>query len=647
MNDTERMRELVDKLNDLAYRYYVLDEPVVSDKEYDALYDELLRLEKATGVVLSDSPTRRVGGEPLKAFESHTHIRKLYSLDKCNSFEALENWFDKLRSALGYAPVCTLEYKLDGLTICLTYHDGELVTGATRGNGEVGEDVTEQVRTIRSVPLTIPYKGVVEVQGEGIMRISAFNKYNESAQTPLKNPRNGVAGAIRNLDVRETAKRNLDVIFYNVNYLDGESDMSQREQIEFLKRNKFKTEMCYVSDDIRGIIKRIESVDRKSLDFAIDGMVVKADDKNVRAALGYTDKFPKWAIAYKFEAEETTTLLKDVIWQVGQTGKLTPLALLEPVELCGATVKRATLNNYGDICRKQVTLGSRVFIRRSNDVIPEILGVAQEAENARAVEKPIVCPGCGSLLYEEGANLFCPNFYGCRPQVVARIVRFCDKDCMDIDGVRDKTAEQLYDVIGLRSAAELYDLTEDDLKKLDGFKDKKIKKFLAEVQKSKSCDLPHFINALCIDNIGRKTARVLAENFGSIDALRAASVDELIAIPDIGEIVAQSIIDYFARHGEVVDRYKALGINPVYGNRTSENGKLKGLKFVLTGTLPTLKRDEARAMIENCGGAVQGSVSKLTDYVVAGEAAGSKLDKARELGIKIIDEYELKNMLNA
>lgn len=645
MNEIEKMRALVDKLNDLAYRYYVLDEPVVSDKEYDALYDELCALERETGVTLSDSPTKRVGGEPLKEFESHTHINRLYSLDKCNSFDALREWFNKLVKLLGYAPECTLEYKLDGLTICLTYRDGELITGATRGNGEVGENVTEQVKTIRTVPLNIPAKGVIEVQGEGIMRYSALNKYNETAAVPLKNPRNGVAGAIRNLDARETAKRNLDVIFYNVNYLDGDPGLSQCEQIDFLNKNRFKTAVCYVSNDIEKIIETIRKVDRQSLDFAIDGMVVKVNDSKVRAALGYTDKFPKWAIAYKFEAEETTTVLKEIVWQVGRTGKLTPLALLEPVELCGATVKRATLNNYGDILRKKVTVRSRVFVRRSNDVIPEILGVAESPENAETPDKPTVCPGCGSELYEEGANLFCPNFYGCRPQVVARLVQFCSKECMDIDGVSDKTAEQLYDAVNVRSATELYGLSADDLKKLDGFKDKKIANFIEQVNKSKSADLPHFINALCIDNVGRKTARDLAEHFGSVDALRAATAEELIAIPDIGDIVARSIVEYFERHGEVVDKYKELGIDPRYAK--SAGGALGGLKFVLTGTLPTLKRDEARAMIEAAGGTVQSSVSKLTDVVVAGEAAGSKLDKAQKLGVKIIDETELKNMLNA
>ncbi len=645
MDDLGRLRELTDRLNDLAYRYYVLDEPIVSDKEYDALYDELLALEKSTGVVLSDSPTKRVGGEPLKEFVPHTHIRRLYSLDKCNSFDGLRAWFEKLKSSLGYPPKCTLEYKLDGLTICLTYRDGKLVCGATRGNGETGETVTEQVMTIRSVPLTIPFGGVTEVQGEGIMRISALENYNRAAAVPLKNPRNAVAGAIRNLDAKETAKRNLDVFFYNVNYLDGDPKLSQCDQIEFLKNNRFRTGMCYCSDDIEKIIDKINSVDRAALDFAIDGMVVKVDDPAVRAKLGYTDKFPRWAIAYKFEAEETTTVLKEVVWQVGRTGKLTPLALLEPVELCGATVKRATLNNYGDICRKGVTLGSRVFIRRSNDVIPEILGVAEECENPEIIDKPTSCPCCGSELKEDGANLFCPNFNGCKQQIVARIEQFCSKECMDIDGVSVKTAEQLYNKLGVRSASELYDLTSDDLDVIDGFKEKKKQNFIAAVAASKSADLPHFINALCIENVGRKTARDLAEHFGSIDALMNADTEQLVAIPDIGETVARSIVEYFSSHADVIDRYKKIGIDPKFEKRS--DGKLSNLKFVLTGTLPTLTRDEAREMIERAGGSVMSSVSKLTDIVVAGENAGSKLEKARTLGKKIIDETQLKNMINA
>lgn len=643
-SDIKHMEELVERLNDLAYRYYVLDEPIVSDKEYDELYDRLRALEQKTGTVLSNSPTKRVGGEPLKSFEPHTHINRLYSLDKCNSFDELRSWFEKLKTAYGRSPKCTLEYKLDGLTICLTYRNGQLVSGATRGNGEVGENVTEQVKTIKSVPLSIPFKGTVEVQGEGIMRISALNAYNATAAVPLKNPRNAVAGAIRNLDVKETAKRNLDVFFYNVNYIDNTLG-SQTEQIEFLSKNRFKTGMCFVSDDIEEIIAQIEQVDRSKLDFAIDGMVIKVDDMSVRSTIGYTDKFPKWAIAYKFEAEETTTILRDVMWQVGRTGKLTPLAVLDPVELCGATVQRATLNNYGDILRKSVKIGSRVFIRRSNDVIPEILGVAEQGKNDVDIQKPTTCPCCGHELTEEGAHLFCPNFDGCRAQIVARIVQFCSKDCMDIEGVSIKTAEQLYDILGVRSPTELYELTAEQLSRIDGFKDKKISNFLGAVKSSVNADLPHFISALCIENVGKVTARALAEHFGSIDALAAAPVEELTAIQDVGEIVAQSIVEYFSLHGQLVQKYKSLGINPIYAKKTE--GKFAGLKFVLTGALQEFTRGDAAKLIEQNGGVVQSGVSKLTDIVVAGENAGSKLEKARSLGKKIIDESQFKVMLNS
>ena len=403
--------------------------------------------------------------------------------------------------------------------------------------------------------------------------------------------------------------------------------------------------MCFVSNDIEQIIRKITEVERDKLDYAIDGMVIKVDDAKARAALGYTDKFPRWAIAYKFEAEETTTTLLDVQWQVGRTGKLTPLAILSPVELCGATVKRATLNNYGDILRKNVTLGSRVFIRRSNDVIPEILGVAERVDGALPVEKPTACPCCAHALEEEGANLFCPNFYGCRAQVVARIEHFCAKECMDIEGVSIKTAEQLYDKAGVHSAAELYELDESRLSVLDGFKDKKIKNFMKAVEKSKSVDLPHFINALCIDNVGRVTARALAERFGSVDALAAATTEELVQIEDVGEIVAQSIVDYFARHAAVVAKYKQIGIDPCYAS-AKRGGKFDGIKFVLTGSLSEFTRDEARALIEAQGGSVMSSVSKQTNIVLAGENAGSKLDKATALGIKIIDESEFKKLLN-
>lgn len=639
----KRMEELSALLNKYGYHYYVLDEPIVADKQYDELYDELRRLEEETGVVLKDSPTRKVGGEPIKEFEPHVHLHRLYSLDKCNSYDELRAWDEKIKKFDERAEY-TLEYKLDGLTLALTYEDGYFAGAATRGNGEVGEDVTAQVETIKSVPLSIPYKGKVEVQGEGIMRLSALEKYNETASEPLKNARNGVAGAIRNLDPKVTASRNLDIIFYNVNYIEGKEISSQTECIEFLKENGFKTEKLFVTGSMDEIICDIECVDRSRLDFLIDGMVVKVNDFKSRIAMGYTDKFPRWAMAYKFEAEETTTILRDVVWNVGRTGKLTPLAILQPVELCGATIRKATLNNYDDILRKKVTIGSRVFIRRSNDVIPEILGVAED-NGGEKIEPPLKCPACGATVYRDGVHVFCPNEYDCPPQIIGRLEHYAAKECMDIRGVSGKIIGQLHAVLGVSNFSDLYLLDEEKLSRLDGFKDKKISNFLTSVEKSKNASLDRFINALGIDGIGKKSARDLAERFGSIDALMAADRDDLMQIDDVGEILAENVVTYFVRHVEEVARLKAIGINPKVVK--SESGVFVGKKFVLTGTLPTLTRTQASALIEGAGGIVSGSVTRDTDYVLAGEAAGSKLEKAGKLGIKIIDEKEFVSMLNS
>lgn len=644
MDQIRRMKELTALINKYNYEYYVLDQPTVADKQYDALYGELLKLENETGRILPDSPTKKIGGEPIKEFLPHTHLNKLYSLDKCNSFDELRAWDEKIKKTAPDAEY-TLEYKLDGLTLSLTYEGGYFKSAATRGNGETGEDVTAQVSTIKSIPLSVPFKGTFEAQGEGIMRLSAFERYNKTAAEPLKNARNGVAGAIRNLDPKVTASRNLDIIFYNVNYIEGKNISSQTESIEFLKSNGFKTDMLFLSRDMEEIIGKIANVDRSSLDFLIDGMVVKINDASLRALLGYTDKFPRWAMAYKFEAEETTTVLDDVVWNVGRSGKLTPLAVLQPVELCGATIRRATLNNYGDIKRKKVKIGSRVFIRRSNDVIPEILGVAED-NGGKEITAPDRCPACGAEVIEEGALLFCPNENGCPPQITGRLEHFVSKDCMDIRGVSEKSVFQLYEKLGVSSLTDIYGLGRDDVAKLDGFKDKKIDNFMASVEKSKSVTLDRFINALGIENVGKKCARDLAEHFGSVEALMAADRDELLSIDEIGEIIADSITSYFGKHRDLMEKFREIGISPKM-SADKKGGALTGKKFVLTGALPTYSRQEASKIIEDAGGAVMSGVSKETDFVLAGENAGSKLAKAEKLGIKIISENELLSMINS
>lgn len=646
----ERMNFLVEKINKYAYEYYVLDNPSVSDKEYDVLYDELRALEEKTGEVLFNSPTRRVGGEPISAFKKHKHINRLYSLDKCLTTEGLASFYDKAVKASDTSPEFTVEYKYDGLTISLTYENGKFVRATTRGNGVEGEDVTAQVLTIKTFPLEIKYKGVVEVQGEAVIRLSVLNKYNETATETLKNARNAVAGAIRSLDPKETEKRKPEILFYNVNYIEDDVLKTQLDCFEFLKENGFKVfdflKVAKSLDDIEKFIKIIE-VERKNIDFLTDGVVIKINDFAVRKQLGFTEKFPRWAIAFKFEAEEVTTILKDVVWQVGRTGKLTPLGLVEPVELCGATVKKATLNNYGDILRKDVKINSRVLIRRSNEVIPEILGTTEHFEYSKTVLKPLACPYCNTPLKEDGANLFCTN-YDCRPRVIANLTNFASKECMNIDGLSEMTIGQLFDKFGADKFSDLYTLTKDKLLELEGFKNKKADNVLKSIEKSKNVALENFIFALGIDGVGKKTAKDLVKSFTTLQNIKNATYDDLIAVKDVGEVTAKAVCDYFnnQKNLDEIDNLINLGVNVSEDVKTEVNGKLSGQKVVLTGSLKNYKRSDAQKIIESMGGEVMSSVSKLTTLVVAGEEAGSKLAKAESLNIKIIDENEFIQLIS-
>ncbi|MBQ9513587.1 MAG: NAD-dependent DNA ligase LigA [Clostridia bacterium] len=643
----DRMHELVEILNKYAYEYYVLDNPTVADIEYDRLYDELKRLEKESGIVLFNSPTKRVGGEPVSAFKKHTHLQKLYSLDKATTVDEMTA-FDKRINKDGEQLEYTVEYKFDGLTICITYQDGKFLRATTRGNGTEGEDVTAQVLTVKSFPLTIENKGTVEVQGEAIMRLSVLEEYNKTADEPLKNARNAVAGAIRNLDPKITEKRRVEIMFYNVNYMSEGSLSSQVECVEFLRKNGFKVHpflrVVKGIDAVMSAIKEIEN-SRKTLDILTDGAVVKVNDFKIRQALGFTDKFPRWAIAFKFEAEEVTTILKDVIWQVGRTGKLTPLGLLEPVELGGATVKKATLNNYGDILRKKVKKGARVLVRRSNEVIPEILGTTEYYETCEDVEKPAFCPDCHTGLIETGANLICPNIH-CKPRVIAKLSNFACKSGMNIDGFSEMTATVLYDNFGVENFSELYTLNKEKVLELDGFKETKTENIFNSIENSKKVKLPNFIFALGIDGVGKKTAKDLADRFLSIDNLIKATKEDLVKINDVGDIIAENIVGYFAdeKNLKEIEKLIACGVK-IYVEEKNETGVFSGEKVVLTGTLTDFKRDEAGAIIEKLGGVVLGGISKNVTLVLAGENAGSKLDKAKALNIKIIDEETFKSLI--
>ena len=644
----DRMRELVDILNKYAYQYYVLDNPTVSDKEYDALYDELVKLEKENNVVLFDSPTRRVGGEPISAFKKHNHIERLYSLDKATTEEEIFA-FDKRINKFSEDIVYTVEYKFDGLTICLTYEDGKFVRATTRGNGVTGEDVTSQVLTVKSFPLTIKEKGTIEVQGEAIMRLSVLNEYNKTADEPLKNARNAVAGAIRNLDPKVTEKRRVEIMFYNVNYCSDRAFSSQVECVEFLREEGFKVhpflKICKGVNSVMSAINEIEN-SRKTLDILTDGAVVKVNDFALRKNLGFTDKFPRWAIAFKFEAEEVTTILKDVIWQVGRTGKLTPLGLVSPVELAGATVSKATLNNFGDLTRKNIKIGARVLIRRSNEVIPEILGTTEITEGCKDVVKPTICPYCGTELVETGANLFCPNLH-CRPRIIAKLSNFACKNGMNIDGFSAMTAGQLYDELGVENISDIYNLDREKIARLDGFKELKTDNLFNAIDASKTVDFANFIFALGIENVGKKTASDIANHFKTLDNLMTASVETLSSLDDVGDVVANSVYSYFRDDKNVneIEKLLSYGVKIKAVKEKSAGGVFSGEKVVLTGTLLNFKRDDAAKIIEEKGGEVMSGVSKNTTLVIAGESAGSKLDKARALGIKVIDENAFAEMI--
>ena len=422
--------------------------------------------------------------------------------------------------------------------------------GATRGNGVTGEGVYDQLLTIKSIPKTIPFQGKMEVQGECIMRLSVLEELNLTADEPLKNARNAAAGALRNTDPRVTASRKLDIFCYNVGYIEGKELGNQRDMLAFLAENGFAVSpyirYCHSADELKREIDLAEQT-RGKLDFLIDGMVIKVTDFALREALGETEKFPRWAMAYKFAAEETTSVVEDVTWEVGRTGKLTPLAHLTPVELAGATIQRATLNNFDDIQRKRVKIGSRVFLRRSNDVIPEILGAVPDDTATKAVEKPTRCPVCGAHVEENGAHLFCTNSLSCKAQITLRLAHYASRDAMDIESFSDKTAAQLIEALGIRSIPELYALTHEQLVALDRFGAKKAQNLLDALEQSKTRPLGAFLFALGIPNVGSKTAKDLAKRFGTLKAVRAATREELLAIPDVGEIVAQSILSFFLR----------------------------------------------------------------------------------------------------
>ena len=661
MDKKARIEELVELLNKYAYEYYSLDNPSVTDKEYDSKYDELKALEEETGYVLPYSPTHRVGDVTLQGFSKYTHKARLWSLDKAQSFEEIIDWHNRnvkfvneMNSRGENLPPLryVITKKFDGLTINLTYNeDGVMEVAATRGNGETGEVVTAQVKTIKSIPLKTSKGDLFEVHGEAIMTTEAFEKYNATSETPLKNLRNGAAGALRNLNVKETARRGLSAFFYDVGYKEGQNFKSYEEMLNFIKEKGLPMD-AYIryADNLEDVKKYIDEIKdmRFDLNYDIDGVVIAIDDIRTRELLGYTIKFPKWAIAFKFEAQEATTTLLDVEWNVGRSGRVGPTAILEPVELAGVTVKRATLNNMDDIKRKGVMIGAEVFIRRSNDVIPEIMGVVEDSlENATEIKVPETCPACGSHLVLDGAHYFCENTLSCKPQLVKSIVHFACRDAMNIEGFSEKTAEQLFEKLDIRSIADLYKLNFDELLTLDKFGPKKAQNLLDAVERSKTPELYRFIYALGIPNVGVKTAKDLVNKFKSIEGLKNATFEELISVQDVGDIVAKCVLEFF--HEEkvlnTIEELFNLGVKPIFEETVIVESSFNGKTVVVTGTLQNYSRGEIKAKLEGLGAKVSGSVSKKTDYVIAGEEAGSKLTKAQDLGVTVLTEEEFEKMI--
>lgn len=656
----DKIEELRKTLTQYGYEYYVLDTPTVSDFEYDAKMRELIELENENPEFNSpDSPTQRVGGEVSEGFAEVTHTVQMQSLADVFSKEELFEFDERVRSALGVDSVeYVTEMKIDGLSVSLEYENGLFTRGSTRGNGFVGEDITQNLKTIQSIPLklneAIPY---LEVRGEVYMPQKSFIKLNEqreaSGQPLFANPRNAAAGSLRQLDSKIAAERKLDIFVFNVQRVEGKELTNHRQSLDWLADLGFKIiPGNQTFDGISAAYQEVQRIgeNRGNLTFDIDGSVIKVNSFAQREILGTTSKTPKWAAAYKFPAEQQKTKLLDVVLQVGRTGVVTPNAVLEPVRIAGSTVSRATLHNIDNIKSKDIRIGDTVVIEKAGDIIPAVVKVIKEDRCGTEVEfnMPENCPVCGEkLIREDGeAAVRCSNS-NCPAQQLRSIIHFVSKPAMDIDGLGASIIEQLLDEKLIADSADLYRLKYDDIIKLDRFAEKSAMNLINSISESKSRGLDRLLFGLGIRMIGSRAAKILAERYGNIDALMAATREELSDIPEIGEKMSESIVEYFKqdKSRELINRFKELSVSTEYTS-TVASDILSGKTFVLTGTLPTLKRSEAKSMIESNGGKVSGSVSKKTDYVVAGEEAGSKLDKANALGITVITEEELIKLLN-
>ena len=657
MEPKQRIEELTKLLNDAGYRYYVLDDPTMPDFEYDRLLRELEDLEKANPeLALPDSPTKRVGGQAVNTFGEVTHAVPLMSLQDVFSLEELDDFLVRTKEAVPGAQF-SVEPKIDGLSVALEYVDGQFVRGATRGDGNVGEDVTENLHTIRSIPMALegaPARLIV--RGEVFMPKKTFHALNEAleenGEKTFANPRNAAAGSLRQKDPKVTAKRKLDILVFNVQLAEGKTFASHAETLEYLKSLHFKVIPYKLLSDVEKISKEVIRIneEREKLSCDIDGAVIKLDDLAARERLGNTAKFPRWAVAYKYPPEEKETLVEDIVIQVGRTGVLTPKAVVAPVRLAGTTVTNATLHNQDFISRLDIRIGDTVRIRKAGEIIPEILEVnlSKRPEGTQPYLLPKKCPVCGAAVErdEDGAFLRCTGAE-CPAQLSRNIAHFVSRDAMDIEGLGSAIVDSLIEKGAIRSPADIYYLTMDELSGLWKSGAKAAQKLLDAIAASKSQDVSRLIFALGIRQVGAKTGKSLAAAFGSLDKLMEATLEELTQVPDIGEVTAESICEWFAqpqsRH--MVRRLREAGVN-FESKRVVTDTRFAGKTIVLTGALSRFTREEATEKIELFGGKASGSVSKKTSFVVAGENAGSKERKARELGIPVLTEDEFLEMLS-
>ena len=655
----ERMDELINYINKASYEYYVLDNPTITDQEYDDYYNELLSIEeKYPELKREDSPTNRVGGAVLDKFEKVTHDHPMLSFDDIFNEEEIILFDERIKKVVSTAHY-TLEPKMDGLSGSLIYKNGVLVRGATRGDGVTGEDITTNIKTIKSVPLRLTEDIDIEVRGEIYMSKKSFLEANrekiKNGEKEFANPRNAAAGSIRQLDSKVAAKRNLDFMAYFIPNPEDYGIKTQKESLEFLRKLGFVTnyKLNGYAKNVKDIIKYIDSLSEKrdNLPFEIDGVVLKVDNLEDEKRLGFTSRVPRWGIAYKFPAKEVLTTLKEIKFTVGRTGKITPNAVFSPVHVSGSLVSKATLHNSDYCIDKDVRVGDTISIRKAGDVIPEVVEVKLDRRTEDSVPFKMIenCPMCNSVLVRKDANHYCKNEH-CPSRKIESLIHFSSRDAMYIEGFGESIVEDFYNLGYLKNIDDFYTLDKykDELMLLEGFGEKSISKLLESASNSKKNSLERLLFGLGIRYVGKKTAKILSKYYKTMDNLIKADFDELKSINDIGDVIAKSIVDYFSdeKNINLINRLKDLNLNMRYLGEevNTSNENINGKTFVITGTL-SRPRDEIKEEIEGLGGNVTGSVTKKTDYVIAGEKAGSKLTKANELGIRVLTEEEYNNML--